>query len=106
MMKKVLAITSLFLFILFSLTTGSFAVAPGKKVIYKGGGAGKVTFSGKDHRIRGNSCIQCHPDIFIMKGNIKMNMEDIYSGKYCGACHNGTDGFDARKQENCKKCHK
>ena len=88
------------------IETNSSAVSPGKKVEYKGGGAGKVVFDGNDHRIRGNSCIECHPDIFVMKGNIKMTMADIYNNKYCGACHNGTGGFDAKKKENCNKCHK
>lgn len=82
------------------------AVPPGRSVKYDGGGAGPVIFDGKDHRIRGSSCIECHPDIFVMKGKIKITMADIYAGKYCGACHNGTGGFDAKKQDNCKQCHK
>ncbi len=105
-MKKVLTIISAIIVFSLIYSNNSTAVPPGKNVEYKGGGAGKVIFSGRDHRIRGSSCIECHPDIFIMKGNIKITMEDIYGGKYCGACHNGTDGFDAKKQENCGRCHK
>jgi c(7)-type cytochrome triheme protein len=105
-MKNIPLSVAILLCIMFIISLDSYGVPPGKKVTYNGGGAGKVEFNGKDHRIRGNSCIECHPDIFIMKGNIKMTMAEIYANKYCGACHNGTSGFDAKKKENCNKCHK
>jgi len=82
------------------------AVPPGMKIEYKGGGAGKVIFDGRQHRIRGNSCINCHPDIFVMKGRNNITMAAIYENRFCGACHNGVDSFDAKKKENCNKCHK
>ncbi|MEE9524168.1 MAG: c(7)-type cytochrome triheme domain-containing protein [Thermodesulfovibrionales bacterium] len=105
-MRNTLLLLTISVSAIFIFSMDSYAVPPGKKVIYNGGEEGKVEFNGKDHRIRGNSCIQCHPDIFIMKGHIKMTMAEIFANKYCGACHNGTDGFDAKKKENCNRCHK
>jgi c(7)-type cytochrome triheme protein len=89
-----------------ALSFDAYGIPPGRKKVYNGGGAGKVTFDSKDHKIRGGSCIKCHPEIFIMKGNIQITMADIYDNKYCGACHNGVESFDSKKQENCTRCHK
>jgi c(7)-type cytochrome triheme protein len=36
----------------------------------------------------------------------KFSMEDVWQGKYCGACHNGTKAFDAKNPKNCSRCHK
>jgi c(7)-type cytochrome triheme protein len=105
-MRNVVLSVMIMFFTFFFISSGTYAVPPGQEVVYDGGGAGKVVFSGKDHRIRGNSCIKCHPDVFIMKGNTKMTMTEMYENKYCGACHNGTESFDAKKKENCKRCHK
>lgn len=104
MYRKLLYFIAIFCFIIIS--SYSSAVPPGKTVEYDGGGAGNVSFDGTDHKIRGISCIDCHPDIFVMKGNIRITMDDIYAGKFCGACHNGIKGFDARKQDTCNRCHK
>ncbi|MBI3398553.1 MAG: hypothetical protein HY026_04890 [Deltaproteobacteria bacterium] len=49
-------------------------------------------------------CKVCHSDLgFEMKagaGDIKM--ADIFAGKWCGACHNGTIAFAAT---TCDRCH-
>ncbi|MGV8058475.1 MAG: c(7)-type cytochrome triheme domain-containing protein [Smithellaceae bacterium] len=50
------------------------------------------------------SCNTCHSAPFAMKkGKTKMNMSEMYQGKTCGMCHNGTKAFSARE---CAKCHK
>lgn len=105
-MKQARIIIILCLTIIFVIVTGLNAVPPGKSVVYEGGGAGKVFFNGKDHRGKGNACSDCHPDIFLMKKPNKITMADIYAKKFCGACHNGTVSFDAKKTENCDRCHK
>ena len=83
----------------------AIAVPPGKNVDYEGGGAGKVVFDGKIHADAGKKCNNCHPKTFKMKkGANKITMKDMNAGNSCGACHNGTDAFDAKK--SCGKCHK
>lgn len=49
-------------------------------------------------------CKVCHLDLgFEMKsGTNDIKMEDIFEGKWCGACHNGTDAFAATE---CDRCH-
>lgn len=82
-----------------------FAVPPGKNVEYAGGGAGKVIFSGDVHKV--NKCNECHTAVFKMKkGSVKMTMEEMNQGKYCGHCHNGTKAFSTKDEANCGKCHK
>ncbi len=105
-MKVILLFITIIISITVAFTFDSHGVPPGRKKVWKGGGAGKVTFDSKVHKIRGGTCIQCHPDIFIMKGNAKITMADIYADKYCGACHNGVKSFDSKEQENCTICHK
>jgi c(7)-type cytochrome triheme protein len=47
-------------------------------------------------------CEVCHPDIFeIEKGGTKYTMQEIFAGKYCGACH----GKVAFPNLNCRGCH-
>ncbi|MBF0329743.1 MAG: cytochrome C [Nitrospirae bacterium] len=70
---------------------------------YKPSGAGPVIFS---HDFHANmfKCAECHPKLFVTKkGASKMNMGDIYQGKFCGACHNGKAASEATQ---CDKCHK
>jgi c(7)-type cytochrome triheme protein len=105
-MKVILLVISIIISITVAFSFDAYGVPPGRKKVWKGGGAGKVTFDSKDHKIRGGSCIKCHPDIFIMKGNAKITMADIYDNRYCGACHNGVKSFDSKIQENCTRCHK
>ncbi|HEX8949512.1 MAG TPA: cytochrome c3 family protein [Dissulfurispiraceae bacterium] len=85
----------------------AMAVPPGKSLEFEAKGAGKVIFDGKVHADKGLKCNDCHTKIFQMKkGAAKMTMADINSGKFCGACHNGTKAFKASDSANCAKCHK
>jgi c(7)-type cytochrome triheme protein len=84
----------------------TFAVAPGNKIEYAGGSAGKVVFDGKVHADKGLKCTDCHTKIFPMKKGAKMTMADINAGKYCGLCHNGGKAFKSGDPANCEKCHK
>ena len=88
-----------------SLLVGSaIAVPKGKNVTFKGGGLGKVVFSGTAHA-KSAACTACHPKVFKMKsGASKITMKDIYAGKFCGTCHNGKKAFAAKP--DCQKCHK
>lgn len=48
-------------------------------------------------------CKECHKGIFGMKrGAVKMTMDSIYRGRYCGACHNGKKAFPSSE---CALCH-
>lgn len=50
------------------------------------------------------TCNQCHASPFAMKkGQTKMPMSEMYKGKFCGTCHNGSKAFDIQQ---CAKCHK
>ncbi|MDA8170830.1 MAG: cytochrome c3 family protein [Nitrospiraceae bacterium] len=83
----------------------ALAVPPGKTLTFPGGAMGDVTFSGAIHAKAGLKCMDCHTKIFPMKpvGAVKITMADIYAGKYCGTCHNGSKAFAAKG--NCTKCH-
>jgi c(7)-type cytochrome triheme protein len=64
---------------------------------------GDVEFSHKFHTAM-FSCDECHPKRFAMKKTHgKMKMDDMYQGKFCGDCHNGSMAFAASE---CMKCHK
>ncbi|MBI5140769.1 MAG: cytochrome c3 family protein [Nitrospirae bacterium] len=92
--------------IAFGLVGTAMAVPPGKTVEFDGKGGGKVVFDGKSHAEKGKKCNDCHPKIFKMKkGAEAVTMKDINAGKFCGACHNGKDAFDAKAADSCKKCH-
>jgi len=69
---------------------------------------GDVVFSHVYHvKVKKQHCFYCHPKLFKKKfGADKFTMQDIWSGKYCGACHNGTKAFDAKNPKNCTRCHK
>ena len=48
-------------------------------------------------------CKECHPNIFPMKRGItRINMDAIYRGSYCGACHDGKKSFSSSE---CARCH-
>ncbi|MCI5207701.1 MAG: hypothetical protein D3910_02655 [Candidatus Electrothrix sp. ATG2] len=56
----------------------------------------------------GLACNECHMKLFEMKmgsagEQADFNMEAMYNGKYCGACHNGVLAFDLKT--GCTKCH-
>jgi c(7)-type cytochrome triheme protein len=61
----------------------------------------EIVFSHKKHAVWGG-CELCHPDVFTVKrGATKFTMEEIFKGRYCGACH-GTVAFPAA---DCQRCH-
>ena len=56
----------------------------------------------------GMDCESCHDDLFIMKSgaaqeNDDFNMEALYAGNYCGACHDGSTAFAS--DTRCTSCH-
>jgi c(7)-type cytochrome triheme protein len=60
-----------------------------------------IIFSHKVHADI-NGCELCHPEIFgAKKGVTKYNMQDIFAGKYCGACHAKV----AFPFYDCQLCH-
>jgi c(7)-type cytochrome triheme protein len=60
-----------------------------------------IIFSHKKHSVW-NGCELCHPEIFgIKKGATVYSMQDIFEGKYCGACH----GIVAFPNTDCQLCH-
>lgn len=60
-----------------------------------------IIFSHKIHA-EINGCELCHPEIFgAKKGSTKYNMQDIFAGKYCGACHAKV----AFPFYDCQLCH-
>ena len=64
-------------------------------------GLPEIIFSHKKHAVW-NGCELCHPDIYAVKaGATKYSMEDVFAGKFCGACH-GSVAFPAM---DCQRCH-
>ncbi len=60
-----------------------------------------IIFSHKIHADL-NGCELCHPEIFGAKrGVTKYNMQDIFAGKFCGACHAKV----AFPFYDCQLCH-
>lgn len=60
-----------------------------------------IIFSHKKHAVW-NGCELCHPDIFgVKKGSTQYSMTDIFSGKYCGLCHDKV----AFPNTDCQRCH-
>jgi c(7)-type cytochrome triheme protein len=68
-----------------------------------------VIFEHKIHTMEiGLDCDSCHDEIFEMESgaaqeNDDFNMEAMYDGLYCGACHDGGDAFAANTR--CTTCH-
>lgn len=68
-----------------------------------------VLFSHKKHvDVQHLSCAKCHSGLFAMEAlraekKSNFNMESLYQGKYCGACHNGKAAFASDTQ--CASCH-
>lgn len=88
------------------LSGAAFAVQAGKTLVFDKSPQGEVVFDGGKHAFAGLKCTDCHrKDLFpkMKKGTVSMTMNDIYDGRYCGACHNGVKAFGA--QDNCVKCH-
>ena len=60
-----------------------------------------VLFSHEKHAVW-NGCELCHPQIFGIKtGASNYDMQDVFDGKYCGACH----GSVAFANTDCQLCH-
>ena len=84
----------------------ALAVGPDKKLEFKGSPMGIVVFDGTIHKNAGLTCSDCHnPDIFpkMKQGTVKITMNDLKAGKYCGRCHNGKKAFLI--MGNCTRCH-
>ncbi len=82
--------------------------AGGPEIVYAKPVRG-VLFSHKYHaKELGLPCESCHSGIFEMQAlksqeNPDFNMEALYKGKYCGACHNGQSAFASNTK--CATCH-
>jgi len=64
-----------------------------------------ATFPHYVHRMQ-FKCSVCHDAIFEMKaGANAIDMDAIQSGKFCGACHNGSRAFQATF-DTCPRCHR
>jgi c(7)-type cytochrome triheme protein len=60
-----------------------------------------IVFSHKKHTVW-NGCELCHPEIFgVKKDSAPYSMQDIFAGKYCGACHDKV----AFANIDCQRCH-
>jgi c(7)-type cytochrome triheme protein len=96
--------------VVLTLALSGLAFASMKTLVFPDGAMGKVTFDGKMHNAKlGHKCMECHGKGIPMKapgtpGALKFTMADIYAGKVCGMCHNGTRAFNVKG--NCGKCHK
>lgn len=60
-----------------------------------------IIFSHEKHAVW-SGCELCHPELFGIKtGGTVYGMEEIFDGKYCGACH----GHVAFPNRDCQRCH-
>jgi c(7)-type cytochrome triheme protein len=50
-------------------------------------------------------CQVCHVELGVKMqvGSNRITMADIYRGRYCGECHNGTTAWGI--ENNCDRCH-
>lgn len=84
-----------------SLKTKTFKYSADTDIKSNIKGMPDIVFSHKKHAVW-NGCEVCHPDIFgVKKGATKYTMQDIFAGKYCGACH-GKVSFSSL---DCQACH-
>jgi c(7)-type cytochrome triheme protein len=66
-----------------------------------------VRFEGKEHAKEGHACKDCHPALFTTKHRTAvMTMAALNSGRFCGACHNGTAAFSTKDPKKCHECHR
>ena len=82
------------------------AVGKNKALEFKGSSMGTVTFDGSKHSSAGLVCSDCHnPEVFpkMKQGTVKITMNELYAGKYCGRCHDGKKAFMIK--DNCTRCH-
>jgi c(7)-type cytochrome triheme protein len=60
-----------------------------------------IVFSHQKHSVW-NGCEVCHPQVFsIEKGATPYTMQDIFDGRFCGACHSKV----AFPSDDCQRCH-
>ncbi|MBI3996245.1 MAG: cytochrome c3 family protein [Candidatus Omnitrophica bacterium] len=94
--------------LLASLWAGCVVAADGDVVFKREGQEGTTppaVFPHWIHRIR-YRCYACHASLFEMKaGAVRITMDDIMAGKFCGVCHNGKTAW-AVTFETCARCHK
>ncbi len=68
-----------------------------------------VIFNHKTHTMEQDlDCESCHDDLFEMEAGVAQeaddfNMESLYEGNYCGACHDGDTAFASNTR--CTSCH-
>ncbi|RMF83154.1 MAG: hypothetical protein D6739_07595 [Nitrospirae bacterium] len=61
-----------------------------------------ILFSHRKHAVW-NGCELCHPSIFgVARGATRYTMQEIFDGRYCGACH-GKVSFPV--DFDCRLCH-
>jgi c(7)-type cytochrome triheme protein len=90
------------------------SIAPARRQI--GGGdllftpekAPRVLFSHEDHlKAEKLKCASCHYRFFQMvHGSLKMDMEKMTKGVFCGECHDGQIAFGVQDRGNCSRCHR
>jgi c(7)-type cytochrome triheme protein len=70
-------------------------------LVYKPKDIGKVTFTHESHTLA-FGCKKCHSGLFTLKkGGSKMKMDAMYTGGFCGKCHNGSDASEITECDNC-----
>lgn len=85
----------------FSIKRRALAVPKDIELKSKELGMPDIIFSHKKHTVW-IGCELCHPEIFgIKKGTTRFSMQEIFDGKYCGACH-GKVSFPTH---DCQLCH-
>ncbi|MBF0506482.1 MAG: cytochrome c3 family protein [Nitrospirae bacterium] len=112
-MKKI--VCSCFLIIVMAIFLN---VSPKALAADSAGGGGDILYTKPvksvlfSHRLHVDekrlSCDMCHANLFAMEAlaaqeNADFNMDALYKGKYCGACHNGKTAFASNTQ--CARCH-
>ena len=68
-----------------------------------------VVFNHATHTAEaGMDCESCHDELFVMRNGAAQeaddfNMQSLYDGNYCGACHDGSTAFAS--DTRCTACH-
>jgi c(7)-type cytochrome triheme protein len=109
MKKKCLLIILLAFFCIANVdVSGKSSFSDGGGILYTES-VKAVLFSHKKHvDVKHLSCDKCHNGLFEMEAlraeeKNDFNMESLYQGKYCGACHNGKVAFASGTR--CASCH-
>lgn len=89
------------------IPSGVTAGEPDKGILYTKP-LPSVIFTHQQHFFKGVTCATCHSGLFEMEAlnaqtHKDFNMDSLYKGKYCGACHNGKKAFASDTQ--CARCH-